>query len=70
MCQGVIEDSENLFYPYNCKVHKKCIKEWVAKVIEVCVCTRVCVCVHARERERDKHVSIDRFLSIPESIQH
>ena len=32
MCQGVIEDPGDLFYPCNCKLHKKCIKEWVAKV--------------------------------------
>ena len=32
VCQGVIEDPGDLFYPCNCKLHKKCIKEWVAKV--------------------------------------
>ena len=32
VCQGVIEDNSDLFYPCNCKLHKKCIKEWVAKV--------------------------------------
>ena len=32
MCKGVIEDPADLFYPCNCKLHKTCIKEWVAKV--------------------------------------
>ena len=32
VCQGVIEDNGDLFYPCNCKLHRKCIKEWVAKV--------------------------------------
>ena len=32
VCQGVIEDPGDLFYPCNCKLHKKCIKQWVAKV--------------------------------------
>ena len=53
MCQGVIEDSEDLFYPCNCKLHKKCIKEWVAKVIDVYVCVCVCVCVCAVRYDKD-----------------
>ena len=32
VCQGVIEDPGDLFYPCNCKLHKKCIKQWIEKV--------------------------------------
>ena len=31
------ENPEDLFYPCNCKLHRKCIKQWVAQVIVMCV---------------------------------
>lgn len=54
VCQGVIEDPGDLFYPCNCKLHKKCIKQWVAKVsVESpsCMeesCDSVCYCTTQR----------------------
>ena len=31
VCQGN-DDPSDLFYPCNCQLHRKCIKQWVAKV--------------------------------------
>ena len=60
VCQGVIEDNEDLFYPCNCKLHRKCIKQWVAKVSWV-----VCLWEGGRggkkkERKREKERERER----------
>ncbi len=36
VCQSVTDNHEEFFYPCHCKLHRSCIKQWVAKVGKHC----------------------------------